>query len=205
MVHLIDSILDENHLVVVRRTLAFARAFYHPIANGVPLTPELIKLAPSTIYIDEPINAPLLDIFDASGVWVINAQVRNLIEKIEPRIHQFIRIPQIESESGRQWQGYSMLYIGQAVDAIVIEETSFRDGNGRPGFSIAPVLNKLRGCAVLDRKRVQGLHLWRGGRAIPGHAPEPFFGYTFCSDRLATAITESGAHGWRFLPCKLSE
>jgi len=177
-------------------------AFLAPLARGEPLTPALLSHKPDPYYIEPPDKGDLPDMFDAKQVWTVSEKVKDIIEDLEPGIHTFIRVEPIVRRSGRSFGTYFLLYVGQVIDAVVIEESTFRGGRrGRAGFEVTPTLT----CAVLDGRLIAGKHLWRGGLGKWGGGGDPFWPYRFCSDELKRRLEEANAEGWRFDPCEVRE
>jgi hypothetical protein len=202
MAQVIEYMYDHTRMPEVDWDREIARRFYIPISLGEPLTPELLTLKPDPIFIRSPQRGDLSDIFSIYGVWIMNSKVKQLIDYIDPGIHIFIPVKLRDKEINKSWSDYYILHVGQVIDAIVIEETSFRDGDGRKGFNVAPILSSLRGHTVLDGRLIAQKHLWRGGASKSGEAAAPFAEYLFCSDELAENLKSAGAEGWLFRPCK---
>lgn len=199
MPYIIEELLDHKRLAGIDCPLEVSRAFLHPIARGEPLTPELLSLKPRPYFVRLTKKGDLPDMFDAKRVWTVSEKVKNIIEELEPGIHTFIPVEPIVRRSGRRFGTYYLLYVGQVIDAVVIEESVFRDGEGRAGFNVAPVLTR----AVLNGPLIEGKHLWRGGLEKLGGGGDPFGSYRFCSDELKRRLEEAKAEGWLYKPCEV--
>ncbi len=184
----------------------FYFAYYAPMARGEPLTAELLALTPDPYFVRPPRSGGMPEIFGENlGVWTIKDTVKNIIAELEPGVHTFIPVNLRVRGKDTDFGQFYLLYVGQVIDAVAIDETDFRDGHGRAGFEKSWVLNSLVGHTVLDGKLIKGRHLWRGGRAKLGGGGDPFASYTFCSDELKTRLKSAKIEGWRFRPCKLSK
>ena len=186
-------------------TNEFYFAFYAPMARGAPLTSDLLALKPDPYYVRAPRAGDMPEIFGENlGVWTIGENVKNIIEELESGVHTFIPVNLRVRGKDKDFGQYYLLYIGQAIDAVVIDETDFRDGHGRVGFEKSWVLGA--GDSTLDGQRILGRHLWRGGfgRVLPEKS-DPFYRYCFCSDELKKALKAAKVDGWRFRECKLSK
>jgi hypothetical protein len=190
--------------------LSFLRDSYHPLARGEPLTPELLALTPDPYFVQGPKKGSLPEIFAANfGVWTVKDSVRQIIDKLEPNLHAFIPLNlRVKNHSDRVWGKYYLLCPGQAIDAVVIDETDFMNGRGRSGFEldltgsgINPTLSPF-GDTVLEARLIAGRHLWRGAWGRLGKS-SPFAFDLFCSDELADQIRAVGLEGWEFRACKL--
>jgi len=137
-------------------------------------------------------------------VWTVKEEVKQIIEELEPGVHTFIPVNLRVRGKNEDYGQYYLLYVGQASDAVVIEETKFRDGFGRAGFEMSWVLSAF-GDIVLDDRPIEGRHLWRGGIGKLGGSGDPFWSYLFCSDELKNRIKQAGVEGWRFRQCKLQK
>jgi hypothetical protein len=212
MPYVVTAELREDRIVAVEGTLEFCRAFYFPIGRGEPLTPELLALRPDPLYVrmKGTNRRSLPAIFDGSvSVWIVRNDVRQIIENLEPGVHTFVPLNLKVRGSARDCGQFYLLWIGQAIDAVVIDETDFRDGRGRVGFEgrisfipgPAAVLSPF-GDTVLDGSLIEGRHLWRGARGKLGQSV-PFSRVYFCSDALATRIEAAKLRGWWFRQCKV--
>jgi hypothetical protein len=197
--YIIKGLYDHRRLAGIDCSLDVSQAFLHPIARGEPLTPELLGLKPDPYFIHLPERGDLPDMFDGKRVWTVSEKVKTIIDDLEPNVHTFIPVEPVSKRSKRTFGTYYLLYVGQAIDAVVIEESEFRDGPGRAGFDEAPVLIS----AVLDGRLIAGKHLWRGGLEKLGGGGDPFGAYRFCSDELKRRLEESSAEGWLFEPCEV--
>jgi hypothetical protein len=139
------------------------------------------------------------------GVWTVKDNVKKMIEELEPSVHTFIPVNLRVRRKDKDYGQYYLLYVGQSIDAIVIDETDFHDGHGRAGFEKSWVLSSLGGDTVLDGGLIEGRHLWRGGVGKLRGGGDPFASYLFCSDEFANRIKKSGVEGWQFRHCKTKE
>jgi hypothetical protein len=195
--------VDSNRIVNTVRTLEFSKAFYHPLALGEELTPELLARTPDPYLVEGPARGGMPEIFgEGLGVWTVKDSVRQIIEKLEPGIHAFIPVNLRVQGSKKDWGQYYLLHPGQAIDAVVIDETDFAEGKGRAGFAKSSTLSSF-GDTVLDGRLIESRHLWRGGRGKWGGGGDPFHYYLFCSDELVKQIKSAEIEGWRFRRCKL--
>lgn len=203
MPYVISGNIASTRIVVTERTQEFFFQYYAKLGLGLPLTPELLALTPDPYFVTPPRKGGMPAIFGENlGVWTVNDQVKQIIEELEPGIHTFIPVNLRVRDKETDYGQYYLLYIGQAIDAIVIDETNFRDGFGREGFQKSWVLNGLVGPTVLDPKLIEGRHLWRGGIGKIGGGGDPFYRYLFCSDELKKRIKSAKLEGWRFRECK---
>ncbi len=194
---LIMGNIASTRIVVTERTTEFYFAYFAPMARGEPLTPELLAMTPDPYFVKPPRSGGMPEIFGENlGVWTVKKNVKNIIEELEPGVHTFIPINLRVRGTEKDFGQYYLLYVGQVIDAVVIDETDFRDGHGRAGFEKASILNRLVGDTVLDGELIAGRHLWRGGvgRIFPQKS-DPFD-----KRRLKAGKVE----GWRFRACKLS-
>lgn len=136
------------------------------------------------------------------GAWTVKASVKELIEELEPNVHTFVPVNLRVRGTGRDHGEYFLLHFGQAIDAVVIDETDFVEGHGRFGFDKSRSVLSSFGDCVLDASLIAGRHLWRGARGRYG-TYTPFSGTWFCSEELAERLKAIGARGWEFRKCKL--
>ena len=60
--------VHSNRIVNTERTLDFSKAFYHPIARGEELTPDLLALKPDPYFVKGPAAGGMPEIF-GEGLW----------------------------------------------------------------------------------------------------------------------------------------
>jgi len=179
---------------------------------GEPLTPELLALKPDPLYvtIKGAKRYSLPAISDGSVcVWIVKDSVRQIVDDSEPNVHEFVPVNlQVRGSSQDRGQ-YYLLWVGQAIDAVVIDETDFSDGRGRAGFAWqinffpgpAAVLSPF-GDTVLDGSLIEGKHLWRDAWGKFGQSVL-FSNNCFCSDKLADRIEAANIQGVWFHQCKV--
>lgn len=181
--------------------------YWSPYLAGYPLTSELRARLPDTLVINPPKRRAMPDIFNMGyggtpNDFVVNERVRQLIEGLEPSVHTFIPVKLREDKSGREHDDYFMLYVGQAIDAVVIEQSDFEGGYGTEGYAKNPSLNLLGRHRALDSHKIAGKHLWRGGIGRLGGGGHPNSSVLFCSDELAKLFKSKKIDGWVFnKPC----
>ena len=201
MPHVISGNIDDSRVVVIERTQEMFWDFFAPLARGQELTSELLTRKPDPLFVKGPDKGSMPEIFGFMlGPWIVEEKVRQIIEDLERNVHTFIPVNVRMKGSERNCGPYYVLYPGQAINAVVIEETDFAEGKGHAGLAISRVLSTF-GDTVLDPTLVAGRHLWRGARAKIGQSV-PFSHDLFCSDELAERITDAGVEGWRFRRCK---
>jgi hypothetical protein len=199
--YVISGNVDPNRIVNTERTLDFSKAFYHPIARGEELTPDLLALKPDPYFVKGPAAGGMPEIFGEGLVWTVKEDVKRIIEKLEPDVHTFLPVNLRMRGSEKDWGQYFLLYPGQTIDAVAIDETDFAEGKGRTGFAKSSTVSSF-GDTVLKSELIAGRHLWRGARGQLGRSV-PFFNYLFCSDELAKRIKGASIEGWSFRRCKL--
>ena len=202
MPYVITGNLDDDRVVVVERDRRLAREFFFPLARGEKPTAELLAKMPDPYFVLPPNKGGIPAIINTGmGVWTVKENVKAILEELEPNVHNFIPVNlRVKGHKDEQGQ-YYLLLAGQAIDAVVIEETDFVGGKGREGFEIEPTFSSF-GNTVLKAEPVAGAHLWRGAWGRQGESV-PFAHDLFCSDKLTNRIEAAGLEGWEFRPCKL--
>jgi hypothetical protein len=179
------------------------KTFYRPLIWGQEETPQLLANMPSFIYVEPPEEGEMPDIFGNRYLWVLSEKAKELIENVEPSVHTFIPINLKVRGGDRHVGSYYILRCGNIIDAVVIEETEFLEGRGRAAFEKRHTLSP-GGGAVLERSKIEGKHLWRGGMARGHETREetpPFLFDWFCSDTLAERIRSEELDYWDFVTC----
>jgi hypothetical protein len=179
------------------------REDWQPYMLRYPLTPEMRSRLPATLPVECPRQGPTHDIFNLGhggrpNDFVVNDRVRRLIEGLEPGVHTFIPVTLQDVKNDRLLEGYFFLYVGQAIDAVIISRTEFMGGFGEEGFRKEPLLQGLSHTIVLDSAKIAGKHLWAGGQARLGGGGDPHACHLFCSDALAKTFKAEKVKGWVF-------
>ena len=166
-------------------------------------TPQLLASKPDPYCVQGPRRGRLPEIFGKDALWTIKESVRDVIEALEPSVHSYIPVNLSVRGSSADWGRYYLLVPGQAINAVVIDDTDFVEGRGRVAYEQDWTLSPF-GETVLDGALIEGRHLWRGGWVRSGES-ESFFDYLFRSDELAGRIQRAGIEGWCFRRCKLKQ
>ena len=204
MPYVISQVLDDDRYVVVEKpNKSINEDFFFPLARGEALTPRLLASKPDPYWVQGPRRGRLPEIFGKHALWTIKESVRDLIETLEPSVHNYIPVNLRVRGSSADWGQYYLLVPGQAINAVVIDDTDFVEGRGRVAYEQDWTLSSF-GETVVDGAMIRGRHLWRGAWGQKGES-SPFFGYLFCSDELADRIQRAGIEGWCFRRCKLKQ
>jgi hypothetical protein len=204
MPHVISTTFDDDRYVVIEETSkTINEDFFFPLKRGEPATPELLAFKPDPYWVRRPKRGGLPEIFGGCALWTVKDCVRDIIEALEPSIHQYIPLNLRVRGSFAPRAQYHLLLPGQAINAVVIDETDFLEGRGRAAYEQDWTLSPF-GEIVLDGGMIAGRHLWRGGWNRPGES-DAFFDYLFCSDELADQVQQAGIEGWSFQCCRLKQ
>jgi hypothetical protein len=200
--YVIQGNTDSDRISYPEFSQALVKEFFAPLARGAEFTPEILSKKPQPYFVTAPAKGGIPEIFGENlGVWTVKENVKNLIEELEPGIHCFLPVDLRVKGLDKDWGQFVILRPGQVIDAIVIDETDFREGKGCAGFSKSSTLSSF-GNTVLNGQLIEGRHLWRGAWGRLGERT-PFEECLFCSDELAETVKRAGMEGWRFRRCKL--
>lgn len=208
MPYWIQSGYDHTRMAAVDCDTDLFDSLWRPIWVGAPLSPEILARLPNPLVLNPPERGDLPDFVGAGGGangWILSEKARRLVVSLEPNVHTFIPVNLRVRGSDKSWGEYFLLYVGQAIDAVVREQTQFQGGFGQEGYNVSPLLDVLRPNIVLDRKLIAGKHLWRGGIGKIGGGGGAFWSELFCSDELAELFKTNNIEGWLFnTPCKVA-
>lgn len=168
------------------------------LSLGKHLTDEEIAQIPRKICVGGVPSIGIPDVWGwLTGPYLVSPRLREKIEALEPSVHGFIPIHVVGKDKNKADYGtFYLLQLTQAFDAIVPEETNFREGIGLEAAKASTFkLNSWQGPYVLCRAQIEGRHLWRG--AGPGDRWNDYY----CSDELGEFIKENKLRGWRLLHC----
>ncbi len=137
----------------------------------------------------------IYDLVGLYGWYGVNQRVREVIEELEPGIHQFIPTTVLK-KNGEPFNDdtYYILNICQIVDAIIIEESDVYKKEGKDFYTgeyhyrLLPDPTLTFFMIQFDKELVAGKHLWRGKNHLPTR--------TFCSDELIERFNKEGFKKW---------
>lgn len=106
------------------------------------------------------------DFVQMAGCWAVSGTFRGLVERLEPKVHQFLPVELILGPGRTTPKNYFLLNICQKIDAVIPERSN-----------VDAVLNEATGNVLLhpgagppvwvvDGHAIKGLHLWRGARQL---------------------------------------
>jgi hypothetical protein len=127
--YVISGNVDSNRIVYPERSVELAREFFFPLARGEDLTSDLLTKMPEPYLVNLPNKGGIPEIFGENlGVWTVKENVKRIIDELEPSVHTFLPVNLRVRGSEKDWGQYFLLYPGQAIDAVVIDETDFAEG-----------------------------------------------------------------------------
>ena len=144
-----------------------------------PIKRELMPFRAEQISKHKRIN----DFFTTTLTWCVCEEFKNIVESLEPGIHQFFPIEVVRRSGEPTEKTYYQLVIGQRLEALDVERSNVKwIADERGGGFHAKGPGEARW--VLRRDIVAGKHLWR---------PLKHFTYLrFCSDELMAAVEKAG-------------
>ena len=146
----------------------------------------------SGVPVDDPAHAPsrfrleiaaarLPDVFVLSSGWGVSDLVRDMVEELEPGVHQFLPAEITAKGRERPEKRYWFLHICNRVDAIDPDKSVLRvDDKGRYHWDRLPAGEQAR--MVLRKEVIAGKCLWIDRRWLPRGV--------FMSDELFDFLTE---------------
>ncbi len=166
------------------------------IKRGIPLSDDQIEELQNHQLLIKAYRGNLVDIIGwQMGPFFVTNIIKELIEKLEPEIHNFYEIQTtFEKKSRPTDRTYYLLLIKQSADAVDLEESDTIPSRYRE--SVLLKTGPSAKCFLLAEK-IKGMHLWRG--------KDPLHGFFFCSDQFEQAVRESGCKGWEFDKCDLTD
>ncbi len=208
MPYWVHDIYDHTRMAAKESYFELLDSLWRPLWVGAPLTPEVLARIPDPLYFRPPECGDVPHIVGAGGGpngWIMSEKARRLVVSLEPHVHTFIPVNLQVRGSDKDFGEYSLLYVGQAIDAIVRDQTQFQGGFGLEGYKKKPSLSPLRPNIVMDGQLITGKHLWRGGIGKIEGGGDPFWWELFCSDELAELFKANSIDGWSFdRPCRLA-
>ena len=126
----------------------------------------------------------LPDFIKMKGCWAVSEKFKDLVEGLEPHVHQFFPVQLTVDASVKSSGKYFLLNICQKVDAVIPERSN-----------VSLVLNEATGNILihpgagppkwtLDKSLIKEWHLWRGDRQLRNKV--------FFSDKLMDGVHREG-------------
>jgi hypothetical protein len=103
----------------------------------------------------------LPDIFLVGGEICVNEKIKDIIEAIEPSVHQFLPITLMRTKKQVFKGSYYLLIIGQALNSVIFEESNLRWQVSLGGSKYAQPGLSPRDYRTLWKSQIEGKHLWR--------------------------------------------
>jgi hypothetical protein len=172
---------------------------------SLPVPPEMMPAVPTRIIVEPRSDAPLPD-FGMTGpaVMLSSALVSDrfvtLVERLEPRVHQFLRINECVDRRGRALgRSFFLMNVLTRLEAINVERSDVEWKTTRfPDRTEMTTLISKSGMSpklILRREVIDDHHLWRGG-------PKGLFGLYFISNELHDLIKQAGLSPLRLTRCE---
>jgi len=163
------------------------------LAFGIRVPSQLMAAVPTRIVVQPRKRGPLPDfgVGPWGGWYLVSKEFVEIVERLEPGIHQFLPIPETIDPTGRQLdKKYFLMNILKRVNAVDVERSTvridqkgyFASINNRSVNTTVEFMTFLPGKQVLALRKlsINGLHLWRG-------IPQDIVGVGF-SDELYEAV-----------------
>ncbi len=176
----------------------FPMAKKRPFLNNQPVSQAQKDEIPRTLLVEPPTITHSLDPLPEllgwdNGLNIVYPPMKDLIEKLEPGVHEFIPLEVRSRDGSASFGTYYLVLITQMVDALVYDETDFGGVYGleaarKNRFSISSFSRP-----VLRTDAARGYHLWRGADGLVAHY--------FCSDEIGRFIKDNNLRGWSLDAC----
>ena len=126
--------------------------------NGRPIRTEHMP----TVWKRRPTKNPLCDVMSAyKGALLVSAAFREIVERLEPGVHQFLPV-RIET-SGRTVAEMFYFVVCRRLDALDAEACVPKLEDGQRVFPGARKPGEKR---VFDGRRIAGCHVWHDARTL---------------------------------------
>jgi hypothetical protein len=140
---------------------------------------------------------PLPDVLPG---FVVSSRFKELVEKFEPEVHQFVPVEIYKQRNGEPVETYYWFIVGQRLDSVDREHTTFlwkaptadpeaghwfdREMDTKT-YKVVPIPNAKM---VFSNKKVAGHHIWHDPHLLT-------FGNGLCSDAFAEAVLSNSMTG----------
>lgn len=117
------------------------------------------------------------------GEWIVSQRFKDLVESLEPGIHNFLATELIFSKGAPAKEPYYFLQHGRDLDSIALDRSDHTEIDRYDG-SKTFLLNIKNHSLVMDKSKTKGCHLWKEKKAK--------YQRFFLSDQLLQKIKELG-------------
>jgi hypothetical protein len=149
------------------------------LSGALPMTNDVRENMPKQLCVGKPRRGDMPNILGSSmGPWIVSLRVREIIESLEPGVHEYSPIDLVSEDRKRKYGTYFLILPPLQLDAIIDKKTEFSSKS----------MLKMGGACVLDANVIRGHHLWR--------APSPLELTYFCSDELRDQLLAEKLDGW---------
>jgi len=170
------SLIAENDDFVEQETLLDPRLF-----------PRIFKT--TRTYKD---LAAMIETIDR--IVAVNEALKNIIERLEPGVHQFYPF-RIVMPRGKEYpEPYYILRIGRVLDSFIPVEGTYRGTPGEESLSVIYTLKKYINKLTFSKQKIGGAHLWREKNLYRPNI--------LMSDTLKQAIDDAGLRIFRHYKVK---
>ncbi len=136
------------------------------------------------------------DIPDVLPGFVVSSRFRDLVERFEPSVHQFIPVEVFKERNSQPVVTYYWFVVGQRIDGVDRNMTTFVLERGQREIWVDSVMDtqswefaKIPDAKLFfSNQRVRGRHIWHDPHILS-------FNNGLCSDVFAEAISSSGLTG----------
>jgi len=158
--------------------------------TSTPIPPELFPALPTRIVVRRgsdglfPDSAPVAQF----GGRLASDRLKDLIEELEPGVHQFLPITEAVGTEGKPLErAFYFLNILTRLSAVVEEKSTVEWAEIKFGarFMKTKLVAKNDFRLVLKRSVIDGHHIWRGTR-------DELSTFLFCSDELKERMVHAG-------------
>ncbi|WP_306150286.1 MULTISPECIES: imm11 family protein [unclassified Roseibium] len=98
------------------------------------------------------------------GEWIVSQRFKDLVESVEPGVHNFLPTELIFSKGAPAKEPYYFLQHGQDFDSVILNRSRYKEIEKYDGGK-AFILKRDNHSIVMDRSHTQSIHLWKEKKA----------------------------------------
>lgn len=139
----------------------------------------------------------------STGPFLVREKVMNEIIKLEPEVHEFLKVNIKSHDLRKDYGSYYYLVLKQKIDAIDESRTIFNFGRAsgleaakKSKYGLHATWDEEKYPVALHKHLIEGKHLWRGSEATRTSN-------YFCSDQFHEFCMREKVKGWDFFKCQL--
>lgn len=138
---------------------------------------------PLRVSLDRDVSDCARFVLSPGGRWIVSQRFKDLVEGLEPGVHNFLPTELIYSKGAPAREPYYFLQHGRDLDSVILNRSRHKEIEKYDGGK-AFILKRANHSIVMDRSHTKSIHFWKEKKAS--------YRDFFLSDELFGKINELG-------------